>query len=123
MSSDQQEFAVPAQPKKEAPKFPALSYEKPPWGGIASFDYRLEVLKNGSSLETIEGPKKDVVTIGRLPICDIPMEHPVMYNVKCVYSLLTDFYCSPFHVIMLLYSLIKTAMHIFMIMTALMVRD
>ncbi|KAI8051847.1 SMAD/FHA domain-containing protein [Thamnidium elegans] len=66
-------FAIPALPPKN---IPALPYEKPNWSGSPCFEYKLEVLKNGSSLETIEGPKKEFVSIGRLPICDIPMEHP-----------------------------------------------
>ncbi|KAI9255341.1 SMAD/FHA domain-containing protein [Helicostylum pulchrum] len=66
-------FAIPALPPKS---IPALPYEKPNWSGTPCFEYKLEVLKNGSSLETIDGPKKEFVSIGRLPICDIPMEHP-----------------------------------------------
>jgi hypothetical protein len=89
-NSNEQEkgFAVPALPKKQdaaeeppakpsLPPIPKLNYDKPSWGDVASFPYRLEVLKNGQSVETIQGPKKDFVTIGRLPICDILMEHPV----------------------------------------------
>lgn len=80
--SDQQGFAVPnvpsRKPTSDLPRIPPLNYEKPPWSGPPTYNYRLEVLKNGQSLETIDGSKnKEFVTIGRLPICDIPMEHPV----------------------------------------------
>lgn len=99
-NSDQQSFAIPALPKKPQqvpaqqqeeenkptgpPPIPKLNYEKPSWGGVASFAYRLEVLKNGQSIETIEGPKKDFVTIGRLPVCDILMEHPVSFSFSII---------------------------------------
>ncbi|KAI9478485.1 MAG: SMAD/FHA domain-containing protein [Benjaminiella poitrasii] len=59
-----------------APAPVPLKYEKPSWSAQAQFNYRLEVLKNGQSIETIKGPKKEFVTIGRLPLCDILMEHP-----------------------------------------------
>ncbi|KAI7903034.1 SMAD/FHA domain-containing protein [Cokeromyces recurvatus] len=86
-----QTFAVPALPskrkqqeeaneqqqqQKSLPIPPPLKYEKPSWSAEASFNYRIEVLKNGQSIETIEGPKKEFITIGRLPLCDILMEHP-----------------------------------------------
>ncbi|CAO3631881.1 unnamed protein product [Mucor hiemalis] len=84
------EFAIPSLPQKKAAETtpvrapPPLQYEKPTWGGVATFKYRLEVLKDGASLETIHGPKKDFVTIGRLPICDIPMEHPSISRYQAI---------------------------------------
>ncbi|CDS11397.1 hypothetical protein LRAMOSA03660 [Lichtheimia ramosa] len=60
----------------EPPQAPPLAYEKPQWGAVASHDYGFEILKGGISIEKIQGPKKDVITIGRLPLCDIQMEHP-----------------------------------------------
>jgi hypothetical protein len=82
--SDQQGFAVPNVPTRklshDPPRIPPLNYQKPSWSGLPTYSYRLEVLKNGQSLETIDGPSdKEFVTIGRLPICDIPMEHPVSF--------------------------------------------
>lgn len=97
--SDPKEFAVPALPTqkqqnletstpvpppskenvKRIPQPPPLNYDKPLWSAESSYKYQLEVLKNGASLETVQGPKKEFVTIGRLPICDIPMEHPVSF--------------------------------------------
>ncbi|KAG0168172.1 Kanadaptin [Apophysomyces sp. BC1015] len=55
---------------------PTFTYEKPTWAGVASFDYGFEVLKGGVTVENVKGPKKDYITIGRLPLCDIQMEHP-----------------------------------------------
>lgn len=75
-------FAVPAPVSKPKTQAPPLSYEKPSWSSEPLFDYSVEVLKNGASIETIQGPKKEFITIGRLPICDMPMEHPVSW---CIY--------------------------------------
>lgn len=104
--SDSKEFAVPALPAqkqqhaeapalppvqentKRLPQPPPLKYEKPSWSAEPTYKYRLEVLKNGASLETVQGPRKEFVTIGRLPICDIPMEHPV----SCHYVLVSALY-------------------------------
>ncbi|KAG0748969.1 hypothetical protein G6F57_003270 [Rhizopus arrhizus] len=76
--SDQDGFAIPNLPSKKQqspPSFPPLKYEKPTWSSEALFDYKIEMLKGGLSVETAIGPKKEFVTIGRLPICDIQMEH------------------------------------------------
>lgn len=81
--SDQDGFAIPSLPSKKQqspPSFPPLKYEKPTWSSEAIFDYKIEMLKGGLSVETAIGPKKEFVTIGRLPICDIQMEHQVNYR-------------------------------------------
>ncbi|KAI8646477.1 SMAD/FHA domain-containing protein [Parasitella parasitica] len=101
---DSKEFAVPALPrqketKSEAPEPapalpkehlqklpqpPSLNYEKPSWSAQPIYAYRLEVLKNGASIDTIQGLKKEFVTIGRLPICDMPMEHPSVSRYQAI---------------------------------------
>ncbi|ORZ18638.1 SMAD/FHA domain-containing protein [Absidia repens] len=63
---------------------PPLKYEKPTWGNVASFDYSLEVLKGGHSIDKIHGPRKDFITVGRLPLCDIVMEHPSLSRYHAV---------------------------------------
>ncbi|CAO3631009.1 unnamed protein product [Cunninghamella blakesleeana] len=60
----------------QALPLPQLKYNKPDWAGVASYDYSLEVIKGGVSIDKIHGPRKDFITIGRLPLCDILMEHP-----------------------------------------------
>lgn len=52
----------------EPPQAPPLAYEKPQWGAVASHDYGFEVLKGGISIEKIQGPKKDVITIGKVKV-------------------------------------------------------
>ncbi|KAG2196480.1 hypothetical protein INT46_001045 [Mucor plumbeus] len=104
--SDSKEFAVPSLPTqkqqkldtstpapappplkenlKRTPQPPPLNYDKPSWSAEPSYKYQLEVLKNGASLETVQGPRKEFVTIGRLPICDIPMEHPSISRYQAI---------------------------------------
>ncbi|KAI8884405.1 SMAD/FHA domain-containing protein [Backusella circina FSU 941] len=83
-------FAVPAPVAKPQVQAPPLSYEKPPWSSESIFDYSVEVLKNGASIETIQGPKKEFITIGRLPICDMPMEHPSISRYHAIIQFNTD---------------------------------
>lgn len=111
--SDQDGFAVPSLPAKpkpttsNQPSAPPLKYEKPSWSSEAMFDYKIEMLKGGLSVETVEGPKKEFVTIGRLPICDIQMEHQVreflfspLYIYIYIFFMYTNGYISQYLVIM-----------------------
>ncbi|CAG8523967.1 6357_t:CDS:10 [Ambispora gerdemannii] len=74
-------FNVPSDPPTpepvllEAPPPPPLTYEKPSWSGLPQGTFSFEVIKGGVSLEIIELPFKDFIVLGRLPICDISMEH------------------------------------------------
>ena len=61
MSDDN--FAIPA-PKRKEPDYPPLPYAKPEWSADPLYDYGFEVLKGGLSLEKINGPRKEFVTIG-----------------------------------------------------------
>lgn len=53
----------------------AIPYKEPPWGGICEDEYKCEVLKNGTIVDSIKLDKSYIV-FGRLPSCDVPMEHP-----------------------------------------------
>ena len=53
-----------------------LAYQEPSWGGIPDQEYYLEVLKNGTIVDTIHLKDKSYFVIGRLATCDIMMEHP-----------------------------------------------
>ena len=54
-----------------------LAYQEPSWGGIPEGKpYSLEVLKNGTIIDTIELKDKSFFVVGRLATCDITMEHP-----------------------------------------------
>ncbi|KAJ8346108.1 hypothetical protein SKAU_G00303010 [Synaphobranchus kaupii] len=55
---------------------PPLSYSEPPWGGISEIPYSFEILKNGAIVDTIPLTQKSYFVIGRLPVCDVSLEHP-----------------------------------------------
>ncbi|XP_057715149.1 kanadaptin isoform X2 [Corythoichthys intestinalis] len=66
-------------PSKVPPvgKFPPLPYTEPHWGGPAPADvYSLEVLKNGTIVDKVPLAHKGFFVVGRLPVCDVPLEHP-----------------------------------------------
>lgn len=57
--------------------FPPIPYTEPPWGGKApDVPYSLEILKNGSIVDTVPLTHTSYFVVGRLPVCDISLEHP-----------------------------------------------
>lgn len=60
-----------------AGKFPPIPYTEPPWGGLApDIPYALEILKNGTIVDTVPLTQKSYFVVGRLPVCDVSLEHP-----------------------------------------------
>lgn len=60
-----------------AGKSPPLPYTEPPWGGKApDIPYALEILKNGTIVDTVPLTQRGYFVVGRLPVCDVPLEHP-----------------------------------------------
>ncbi|TSM77416.1 Kanadaptin [Bagarius yarrelli] len=57
-------------------KFPPLPYIEPPWAGVPDVPYTFELLKNGSILDTVPLTQQSYFVVGRLPVCDISLEHP-----------------------------------------------
>ncbi|XP_073720986.1 kanadaptin-like [Misgurnus anguillicaudatus] len=57
-------------------KFPPLPYTEPPWGSIPDVSYSFELLKNGSILDTVHLSQRSYFVVGRLPVCDVSLEHP-----------------------------------------------
>ena len=55
---------------------PPFQYQEPSWGGVPEKPYCLEILKNGTIVDTFKLEGKSHFTVGRLPICDVPFEHP-----------------------------------------------
>ncbi|XP_044262562.1 kanadaptin [Tribolium madens] len=75
----------PVENKK--PEVKSLPYEEPNCSSLpesASHDYILEVLKNGSIIETVNVMKKPFWTFGRLTSCDICMQHPTISRYHAV---------------------------------------
>ncbi|KAM6972921.1 kanadaptin [Aplochiton taeniatus] len=55
---------------------PPLPYTEPLWGGVADIPYALEILKDGSILDSIPLTQNSYFVVGRLPVCDLSLEHP-----------------------------------------------
>lgn len=54
----------------------AIPYKEPTWGGLASRPYSFDVLKNGSIADNVDLNDKSYYIFGRLPTCDVTLEHP-----------------------------------------------
>ncbi|XP_057178740.1 kanadaptin [Triplophysa rosa] len=57
-------------------KFPPLPYTEPPWGSVPDVSYSFELLKNGAILDTVPLSQRSYFVVGRLPVCDVSLEHP-----------------------------------------------
>lgn len=57
-------------------KFPPLPYTEPSWAGLPGVPYTFELLKNGAILDTVPLSQQSYFVVGRLPVCDISLEHP-----------------------------------------------
>ncbi|XP_038654981.1 kanadaptin [Scyliorhinus canicula] len=77
-------ISLPRKPRFSAIRLPSdkykpcspLPYVEPSWGGLAESPYSFEILKNGSIVSDIGLNSKSFFVIGRLPNCDVPLEHP-----------------------------------------------
>ena len=61
-----------------------LPYKEPIWGGLCTVKYKFEVIKNGTIVTNIDLTKKSFYVFGRLPTCDVPMEHPSLSRYHAV---------------------------------------
>ena len=57
-------------------QFPSLSYVEPYWSGTPAEPYSLLIVKNGTEIGKLVLDDKPYHTFGRLPNCDITLEHP-----------------------------------------------
>lgn len=62
--------------KEKKETVPELPYKVPSWSGIPDDLYTLEVLKNGCIISNIDLTSKPFHVFGRLPNCDVSLEHP-----------------------------------------------
>lgn len=64
----------PAEQIKQAQT--AIPYKEPPWSSTCEEKFSFEVIKNGAVIDNIDLSTKTYHVIGRLPSCDVTMEHP-----------------------------------------------
>ncbi|KAL5009147.1 hypothetical protein ScPMuIL_014728 [Solemya velum] len=82
----------PAQEIKQSP----VPYQEPSWGGITDKKFSFEVLKNGvlyrrgCIIDNIDLTQKSYFVFGRLPSCDITMEHPSLSRYHAVVQYCND---------------------------------
>ncbi|KAI1895169.1 hypothetical protein AGOR_G00103530 [Albula goreensis] len=69
-------LSVKAAPVGKFKPGPPLPYTEPPWGGISETPYSFEILKNGAIVDTVPLTQRSYFVIGRLPVCDVSLEHP-----------------------------------------------
>lgn len=76
VGSEKVRRAVPRSGPSAAPCKP-LRYSEPAWGGRApAAPYSLEILKNGTIVDTVALTERSYHVVGRLPVCDVCLEHP-----------------------------------------------
>uniref|UniRef100_A0A3P9HAW6 Solute carrier family 4 member 1 adaptor protein n=1 Tax=Oryzias latipes TaxID=8090 RepID=A0A3P9HAW6_ORYLA len=78
-SKPKPESQAKVRPAKGPPagKFPPIPYTEPLWGGSPSdTQYALEILKNGAIVDTVPLSHSSFFVVGRLPVCDVSLEHP-----------------------------------------------
>ncbi|TRY55318.1 hypothetical protein DNTS_013469 [Danionella cerebrum] len=66
---------IPAKPPTTV-KCPPLPYTEPLWGSVPEVNYSFELLKNGAILDTVPLTQRGYFVVGRLPVCDVSLEHP-----------------------------------------------
>ncbi|VDM40481.1 unnamed protein product [Toxocara canis] len=66
-----------------------LDYKPPPWAIVPSIEdhYGLDIIKNGTLVQSIDFAQRKVssfLVIGRLPCCDIQLDHPSISRYHCI---------------------------------------
>ncbi|XP_046545133.1 kanadaptin-like isoform X2 [Haliotis rubra] len=61
-----------------------IPYKEPSWSGLCDESYQFEVLKNGSIIDNVDLTKQPFYVFGRLPSCDVTMEHPSLSRYHAV---------------------------------------
>jgi pSer/pThr/pTyr-binding forkhead associated (FHA) protein len=61
---------------QKPPEQPPLPYHEPSWSGLPEDRFVLEVIKNGSLINEINVTEKSFFVFGRLPACDVVLDHP-----------------------------------------------
>ena len=64
--------------------FPPLPYTEPHWSASPTEPYFLSVIKNGTVVQEINISTKPFHVFGRLPCCDVPLDHPSLSRYHAV---------------------------------------
>lgn len=54
-----------------------LKYKEPYWSQAPSLPFELDVIKDGILIENLKISSKGAYLVGKIPLCDIMLEHPV----------------------------------------------
>ncbi|KAF0290775.1 Kanadaptin [Amphibalanus amphitrite] len=84
--------AGPAGGRSAPPAGSGVPYRPPRWAGCPPRPYSLEVLRGGQILDTVPLEERACVVFGRLPECDVRLEHPSIsrYHAALVYRASAD---------------------------------
>ncbi|KAJ3300232.1 Kanadaptin [Borealophlyctis nickersoniae] len=63
---------------------PPVPYEPPEWSAEPKEDFHFEVLKNGVIVHTTAAIRRAFLIVGRLPVCDIELEHTTISRYHAV---------------------------------------
>ncbi|KAL0969866.1 hypothetical protein UPYG_G00233410 [Umbra pygmaea] len=69
-------FIVKGPPTGKFKPQPPVPYIEPTWAGVSDIPYSLEILKNGTIVDTVPLTQQSYFVVGRLPVCDVSLEHP-----------------------------------------------
>ncbi|PRP74853.1 kanadaptin-like [Planoprotostelium fungivorum] len=95
-TSKAEDVEVPVESEKiEAPSPPtapykvSLKYTEPPWGGEKEETpaFQLAVIKNGVQCDTLPLQGKSFSVVGRLPMCDVTLDHGSISRQHAVFQL------------------------------------
>ena len=70
-----------SQSSEKIPEVP-FNYKEPFWSSKPIHELSLEVIKEGTVIDTISISRKPYFVVGRLPLCDLMLEHPVSNKIK-----------------------------------------
>ena len=75
-SKDEKNYRQSIQAEPPKSQNVPIPYLEPAWGGLCAKDYSFEVIKNGTVVDKLDLRTKSFYVFGRLPSCDVTMEHP-----------------------------------------------
>ena len=80
-------------------QIPSLSYVEPYWSGTPAEAYSLLIVKNGTEIGKLLLDDKPYHTFGRLPSCDITLEHPSISRYHAILQYRPNGMCSDIYVL------------------------